>query len=87
MSHKPWNVAALKKYFQSVCFIDTTCFDECFLFHVISGRHFLYKFIVSQNFGATATAFFGISVLKEVHILCLLSAQLHYNAANIKGSK
>ena len=34
---------------------DTICFDECFLFHVITGRHyFLYKFIITQRFGETA---------------------------------
>ena len=36
--------------------IGTTCFDECFLFHVITERHyFLYKFIVTQSFFATTT--------------------------------
>ena len=35
--------------------IDTTCFDECFLFHVITERHcFSYKFIVTHWFGSTA---------------------------------
>ena len=35
--------------------MDTTCFDECFLFRVITGRHsFLYKLIVTQKFGVTA---------------------------------
>ena len=36
-----------------VYIIDTTCFDECFSFHVITGRHFLHKFIVTERFGAT----------------------------------
>ena len=54
-SHKALKVAAAKKSFQSVYIIDTTCFDECFLFHVINGRHyFLYKFIVTQRFVETA---------------------------------
>ena len=35
--------------------IDTACLDECFLFHVITGRHdLLHKFIATQRFGATA---------------------------------
>ena len=35
--------------------MDTTCFDECFLFRVITGRHpFLYKPIVTQKFDVTA---------------------------------
>ena len=41
--------------FSSVYIIDKTCFDECFLFHVITGRHyFLHKFSVTQRFGAIA---------------------------------
>ena len=54
-SHKPLKVAAAKKYFPSVYITDTTCFNECFLFHMITGRHyFLYKFIITQRFGTTA---------------------------------
>ena len=41
-SHKPLKVAAPKKSFSSVYIIDTTCFKECFLFHVITGRHYFY---------------------------------------------
>ena len=56
MSDKPLKVAAVKKSFPSVYITNTTCFDECFLFHVITERHnFLYKFAVTQKFGATAT--------------------------------
>ena len=45
-------------------FIDTTWFDECFLFYVITGRYyFLYKFIVTQRFGTTAML---LSSLKQV---------------------
>ena len=55
-SHKTLKVAAAKKSFPSVYVIDTTCFDEGFLFHVITGRHyFLNKFIVTQRFGETAS--------------------------------
>ena len=54
-SHKPLKVGAAKKSFPSVYIIDKTCFDECFLFHVITGRHyFLQKFSVTQRFGAIA---------------------------------
>ena len=38
-SQKPLKVTAEKKSFSSPCTIDTTCFDERFLFHVIIGRH------------------------------------------------
>ena len=35
--------------------MDTTSFDEYFLFRVITGRHsFLYKLIVTQRLRATA---------------------------------
>ena len=35
--------------------IGTTCFVECFLFHVINGRHYLlHNFIVTLRFGVTA---------------------------------
>ena len=54
-SHKSLKAAAAKRSFPSVYKIDTTCFYECFLFHVITGRHyFFYKFIVTQWFGVTA---------------------------------
>ena len=44
-SHKPLKVSPAKKYFLSLSTIDTTCFNECFLFQVITGRHYiLYKF-------------------------------------------
>ena len=47
--------AAANKSFPSVYIIDTTCFDECFLFVVVNGRHsFLYILTVIQRFGATA---------------------------------
>ena len=55
MSQKPLRAAAAKTFLPSACIIDTTCFDECFLFHVITGWHFfLYKYIVTQRFGAIA---------------------------------
>ena len=55
MSHKPLKVAAAKKSFPNVYIIDWTCFDECFLFHVITRRHyFLHKFIITQRFGEAA---------------------------------
>ena len=41
-SHKPLKVAAAKKSFQSVYIIDTTCFDECFLFYMVTGSSIFY---------------------------------------------
>ena len=42
-SHKPLKIACAKKSFPNVYIIDTTCFDECFLLDVITGRHYFYK--------------------------------------------
>ena len=54
-SHKTLKVAAAEKSFPSVFIIDTTCFDECFLFYVITRNNiFLHKFIVTQRLGTTA---------------------------------
>ena len=42
---KHLKVAAAKTLFSSLCVIGTTCFHECFLFYVITGRHyFSWKF-------------------------------------------
>ena len=50
-THKPLKVAAAKTLFSSVYVIGTTCFDECFLFYVITGRHyFSWKFIITLRF-------------------------------------
>ena len=77
--HKPLKLAAAKKSFPTVHIIDTTCFDEWFLFRVITGRHcFLYKFIVIQRFGETAMM---LCSLKEVRILNPSSPKYHYNVA------
>ena len=86
-SHKPSKVAAAKDFLPNVYVIGTACFDECFLFHVIIGRHyFSYKFIVTRRFFASIMLlrFLEKNYLKEVRILCPLSPQHHYNA-NIKG--
>ena len=40
--HKPLKVTAAKKSFPSVFIIDTTFFDEGFLFHVINGNGIFY---------------------------------------------
>ena len=44
-SHKPLKLAAAKKSFSSVYIIDTTCFGEFFLFHVITGIAVLLRFL------------------------------------------
>ena len=47
-AHKPSNVAAATNLFFSVYVIGIACFDECFLFYVLTGRHyFLQKSIAT----------------------------------------
>ena len=54
-SHKPLKVTAAKKFFPSMYIIGKICFDFCFFFYVITGRHyFLCKFTTTQRFGAIA---------------------------------
>ena len=62
-SHKPIKVATAKMSFPSEYIIDTTYFNECFLFHLITGRHyFLHKFIVTHRFRETAMLLCSFSV-------------------------
>ena len=74
--HKLLKVTAARKYFSSVYIIDTTSFGECFLFHVITGRHyFLYKFIVTQKFGTSAMLLHSlrhVSWKKSAFYICCL---------------
>ena len=50
-----------KNFFPSVYVIGTTCFDKCFLFDVINGRHyFFYKFIIIQSFFATTMLLYSL---------------------------
>ena len=73
-SQKPLKVAAATTSFSGVCIIVKTCFDECFLFHIITGRHyFLYKF-VTQRFGTAAKccerSLHFISVISSITFQC-----------------
>ena len=48
MSRKRLKAVAAKTLFPSAYIIDTTGFDECFLFHLITGGHYLlHKYIVT----------------------------------------
>ena len=93
-SHKPWKVAAAKKSFPSMYIIDKTCFDLCFLVHVITGRHyFLPKFSTTQKFVAIVMllhsltqALWNKSTFYVLHLLSNTSVGL-FNAANTKGPK
>ena len=66
-THRPSKVVPLSP----VCFIGTTCFDECFLFHVITRRHYLlYEFIVTLSFfNHYVVTFFVTSALKQYQLL------------------
>ena len=48
--------SSCKKIFPKCVYQLAICFNECFLFCVITGRHsfFIYKLTVTQKFGATA---------------------------------
>ena len=73
-AHKPLKVAAAKNFFFVVYVTDTTCFDECFLFHtqviIFHKRLLQHRHVVTL---------IGTSFLKEVRILCYL----HINSAMI----
>ena len=78
-SHKLLKVAAAKKSFPSVYIIDITCFDECFLFHVVTGRRYFYT-NYTQRFGETATLLRSLKQVfwkKSAFYMCFL----HYNNA------
>ena len=48
---KLFQLAAAKTLFSKVYVIGMTTFNECFLFHVITGRHYVsQKFIVALRF-------------------------------------
>ena len=71
-SYKPLKVGAAKKSFPSVYIIGKTCFEECFLFHVITGRDYFFTQI--QRYpevwcSRQVAAFFETSVLKDICIL------------------
>ena len=64
--------------------VDTTCFDECVLFRVITKTFF---FIQTYRYTEVwcnrhVAALFETSILKKVRILYSLFPQQHYNAAN-----
>ena len=70
-SHKPSKLAARKNFSCSVHFIDTTCFDECFWFHLITGAIAFGKSLslLWDSFSRHIAIFFETRALKEVRIL------------------
>ena len=87
ISHKLSKAAAAKSFFPSVYVNGTTCFGECFLFHVITGRHyFLYKFIVTQSFCATTMLLRSLKQVFWKKSACYLR-YLHNNITMLLISK
>ena len=87
-THRPLKVGAAKTLFSNVHFNDTTWFDECFSFYVITGRQYLsWKSIVTVRFlNHHVIAFFEASVL-QVLILWVISAitvRCWYQSSKIK---
>ena len=89
-SHKTLKVAAAKYSFLSVYTTDTTCFDDCFLFYVITEKHYLnINVIVTKRFGTIAT------LLRSLRKMSWKKSAFHihylhnniYNAADNKDVK
>ena len=54
INSQTFNSSNIKNLLASIYVIETTFFDKCFLFHVITGRHWiLQKFIVIKRFFST----------------------------------
>ena len=65
-THKPPKIAAEKNYFSKVFAIDTVCFDECFLFHVMTRNHCcLQNFIVTLRYSQPQCCCFPSNKLFE----------------------
>ena len=75
-THKTSKVAATKNFSSSVYVVDTTCFDECFLFHLITGVIVFCKSLslLWDSSSRHIVAFFETSVLRKVRILCYLNS-------------
>ena len=73
-TRKTLKVAVAKTLFSSVYIIGTSCFDECFLFYVITERHyFSWKFIITLRLlKRHVAAFFEaiLCVISTITIWC-----------------
>ena len=72
---------ATKTLFSSVHVITKTCFDECFLFHVRTGRrYFLWKLIVTLRFFKSPCCSFLWSLCfeKSSSFMCYLIMRLQF---------
>ena len=75
MTHRALRKAAPKSLFSSVYAIGKTRFDECFLLHVITARHYFHKSLSSLwgNFKDHVDAFVETSALNKDCVLCVIS--------------
>ena len=74
-THKLLKVEAAKTLFFSVHVIDMTCFNELFLFQVITGRHYFSSWsLIWDCFYCHIVAFLEASVLNE-SVFYVLSPQ------------
>ena len=66
--------SSCKNFLPPVCIVDATCFDECFLFHVITGKRYFFQQVIFtvRFFQPPYCRFLKASVLKEVRILYYL---------------
>ena len=86
-SHKLSKVAVPETSFPNVYIIDKTSFGECFLFHVITIRHyFLSKFFVTPSFGETSMLLRSLkqAFWKKSQVTSIVST-ITCSTANIKG--
>ena len=87
-THKFSNVAATVNLLSSVYVIATTCFNECFLFCVITGRYyFLWKFIVTLRVFPTSVFLRSLTEVfwKRYNNISTITTQCSEQSSKIKS--
>ena len=74
-------------FFPSVYVFGKACLDQCFLFHVITWRHFLYKFMVTQRFFVTVKFLRSLKQVFWKKSVFYVHYLQNNTKANIKGPK
>ena len=90
-NQKPSKVGPARNPVLSLYVTGTTCFDECFLLHVITGKqYFLCKFEVTLRFFSTVMLLRSLKhVLRKIFWSCVTSKitpRCWYKSSNIKLS-
>ena len=84
-THKPSKVTAAKTHLLNVYVIGTACFDQVFLFVVITRRHFFsYYFVITLRLFWLIKVFIGVSTPlppQKHHLLSLANIPLNQNTA------